>query len=81
MGDTVACSGAQAARINAKGTLRDKIKERFITPYTQKIKAQITLDSVCFFSNAWQSVNCHRFKYTEKYSPKLLFKFNYANKK
>ncbi|GAB7479532.1 hypothetical protein OUHCRE19_18020 [Enterobacter asburiae] len=74
----MACSGAQAARIKTKGALRDKIRERFITPYTQKIKAHVTLDVVCVFSNAWQSANCHIFKYTEKYSPKLLFNFNYA---
>ncbi|BFT82339.1 hypothetical protein GVv1_31310 [Enterobacter pseudoroggenkampii] len=60
-GETVECSGAQAARINAKGTLRDKIRERFITPYTQKIKAKNTLDTIYFFSNAWQSVNCYTF--------------------
>jgi hypothetical protein len=49
IGDTVECSGAQAARIKTRGALRDKIRGTFHYAMHSKIKAQITLDDFPFF--------------------------------
>jgi hypothetical protein len=75
MGATVECCGAQAVRINKRGALRDIIRDGFITPFTQKIKAQITPVKLLFFRKLWQSVICYTKSRLEKYSARELIKY------
>jgi hypothetical protein len=65
----VSWPGAQATSNKERGKLKEKIIERFITPFTQKRKGQITPAAPLFFSNAWQPLLCHTFTHSEKYSP------------
>jgi hypothetical protein len=75
MGATVECCGAQAVRIKTRGALRDIKREGFITPLTQKIKAQITPVKLIFFRKPWQSVICYTNSRLEKYSANELIKY------